>query len=214
MLRHAPDPGVDASLNIHDNTVSPVDLGTRRAGAAIPVGPRPFNVVAAPDGFLQVAIHTKRYAENLAHVRDVLLLAFPVMLLFTGGLGWLLARGSLGAIASITGAAQRITGSNLRESIPTTGSGDELDELAGTLNAMMQRIREGVDRMHRFNANAAHEIRTPLSTICGQIEVALQEARDPEEYRQVLEQWANADASLQPFVRQAQAGLARVGGVG
>jgi signal transduction histidine kinase len=144
-------------------------------------------VLAAPGGFLQVAIDTKRYAENLAHVRDVLLVSFPVMLLFTGGLGWLLARGSLGAIAEITGAAQRISGSNLRESIPTSGSGDELDELARTLNAMMQRIREGVDRMHRFNANAAHEIRTPLSTICGQIEVALQEARSPEEYRQVLE---------------------------
>jgi heavy metal sensor kinase len=146
-----------------------------------------LSVVAAPGGFLQVAIHTKRYAENLAHVRDVLLLAFPVMLLLTGGLGWLLARGSLSSIAAITGTAKRISGSNLRESIPTTGSGDELDELAQTLNAMMQRIREGLERMHRFNANAAHEIRTPLSTICGQIEVALQEARDPEEYRQILE---------------------------
>jgi hypothetical protein len=40
------------------------------------------------------------------------------------------------------------------------------------------------------------------------------QAQAKEEYRQVLEQWANADASLQPFVRQAQAGLARMGGVG
>lgn len=175
---HVPVP-VDLLRGERDSSFRAVNLGGRYAHLV--------TVLSAPGGFLQVAIDTRRYAENVANVRDVLLLSFPLMLLLTGGLGWFLARGSLGSIAEITQAAQRISGSNLRESIPTSGSGDELDELARTLNAMMERIRDGVDRMHRFNANAAHEIRTPLSTICGQIEVALQEAPGTEGYRAVLE---------------------------
>jgi signal transduction histidine kinase len=110
------------------------------------------------------------------------------MLLFTGALGWLLARGSLRPVTAIARTARRISGANLRESVPTTGSGDELDELAHTLNEMIERIREGVERMHRFNSNAAHEMRTPLNAICSQIEVTLEKARSRDEYCKVLEE--------------------------
>jgi signal transduction histidine kinase len=53
---------------------------------------------------------------------------------------------------------------------------------------MMARIREGVDRMHRFNANAAHELRTPLSRMCSRIESVLQRPRRDDEYRDALQQ--------------------------
>jgi two-component system OmpR family sensor kinase len=146
------------------------------------------SVVAAPGGFLQVAIDSRRYAENVAAVREVIELALPLAFLFTVGVGWLLARGGLAPIQRINQAARRITGSNLDESIPMRGSGDELDQLAETLNAMMARIREGVEGMRRFNANAAHELRTPLSRICGRVESVLQRPRRDEEYREALQQ--------------------------
>ncbi len=171
----------------------PLDLregGRRESLRAVNLGGEHahlLSVMAAPGGFVQVAIDTRRYADNVDHVRDVLLISFPVMLVLTGLLGWFLARGSLRPIARMTRTARRISGSNLRESIPTTGSNDELDALARTLNSMMERIREGVARMHRFNANAAHEIRTPLNRICGQIDAALQAPASEEEYRRVLE---------------------------
>ena len=53
---------------------------------------------------------------------------------------------------------------------------------------MMGRIREGVERIRRFNANAAHELRTPLSHICGRIETILARPRRDEEYRDALAQ--------------------------
>jgi len=146
------------------------------------------SVVAAPGGFLQVAIDTSRYAENVAFVREVIQLALPLTILFTVGVGWLLARGALAPIQRINQAARRISGSNLDESIPTSGSGDELDQLAATLNAMMARIRDGVERMRRFNSNAAHELRTPLSRLCGRIESVLQRPRAEAEYREALQQ--------------------------
>lgn len=151
-------------------------------------GDHAFLVTAtrAPGGVLQVAIDTQRYASNIDQVRDVLVFSAPVMVLVTALLGWLLARGSLRPISQITETAERITSSTLRESIPRTGSGDELDRLAATLNAMFLRIRQGVDSMARFNANAAHQIRSPLNRICSQIDAALQKPREAAEYREVL----------------------------
>jgi two-component system OmpR family sensor kinase len=162
-----------------------------------------------------VAIDTRRYAENVAAVREVIELALPLTLLFTVGVGWLLARGSLAPIQRINQTARRISGSNLDESIPTRGSGDELDQLAETLNEMMARIREGVERMRRFNANAAHELRTPLSRICGRVESVLQRPRRDEEYREALQQVlleaqelaAGVNAMLR--LSQSEAGLSR-----
>jgi two-component system OmpR family sensor kinase len=175
-----------------------------------------ISVVTAPGGFLQVAIDTRRYAENIAFVREVIQIALPLTILLTAGAGWLLARGALTPIQRINQAARRISGSNLDESIPTSGSGDELDQLAATLNAMMTRIREGVERMRRFNANAAHELRTPLSRICGHVESILQRPRCDEEYREALQQVlteihglaAGVNAMLR--LSQSESGLSRV----
>jgi heavy metal sensor kinase len=144
------------------------------------------SVLAAPEGFVQVAIDTTRYAENVGHVRQTFLIAFPLVLSLTGLVGWLLARGSLRPIAAITGTARRISASNLSERISTTGSEDELDRLAETLNAMIERIEESVARMRRFNANAAHELRTPLALVCSQIELALEKPAAGEDLGRVL----------------------------
>jgi signal transduction histidine kinase len=143
-------------------------------------------VLAAPGGFLQAAIDTRRYAENVERVRDVFLVSFPLVLVLTGGLGWLLARGSLRPIADMTATAQRISGSNLSERVPGTGADDELDELAHTLNAMIERIEQSVARMRRFNANAAHELRTPLALVCSQIELAFEKEGDASDLGRVL----------------------------
>ncbi len=87
-----------------------------------------------------------------------------------------------------------MSSANLHESIPVSGSGDELDQLAHTLNAMMARIREGVVQMHRFNENAAHELRTPLHRIGSQLDAALSRPRDAASYRATL-QGLQAEAS-------------------
>ncbi|MBW2446890.1 MAG: HAMP domain-containing protein [Deltaproteobacteria bacterium] len=162
----------------------------RRRTRAVNLGGEHAHLVtveAAPGGFVRVAVDGQRYAENVDHIRDVLLGALPVVLLGTALLGWGLARGSLEPIAKITRSAQRITGSNLQEEIATDDSGDELDELAGTLNQMILRIRENVERIHRFNSNAAHELSTPLNAIRNQLGVTLDRDRDASEYRRVLE---------------------------
>jgi heavy metal sensor kinase len=190
-----------------DSALRAVNLGGEHAHIV--------SVMRAPRGFVQVAIDSARYAENVAFVREVLQVLLPITIVLTGGLGWLLARGSLAPIQRINQAARRISGANLDESIPTSGSGDELDQLAETLNAMMGRIREGVERIRRFNANAAHELRTPLSHICGRIETILARPRRDEEYRdalaQVLDEAHELAAGVNAMLRlaQSEAGIPR-----
>ena len=148
----------------------------------------PYLVLAtrAPNGIVQVAVSQHRFEARARHLAKVMGVALPLLLLLTLGTGWLLARGSLRPIAQITTTARRITGANLDERIPTTGSGDELDQLAATLNDMIARLRESMERMRQFSADAAHELRTPLAALRSQIEVTLEKERTPSEYRAVL----------------------------
>jgi len=137
-------------------------------------------------GIAQLMIYSRPFARSAAGIRDAFISALPVMLLLTAGLGYLLSRGSLRPIATITRSARRISSQSLQEKIPTTGAGDELDELAGTLNDMLARIHEGVERMRRFSGDAAHQLRTPLNAMQGELDVTLAKERSPAEYRVVL----------------------------
>ena len=101
-------------------------------------------------GIAQVVIYSRPFARSAATIRDAFWTAAPVMLLVTALLGYLLSRGSLRPIAAIARSARRISTRRLDEQIPTTGSGDELDQLATTLNEMLDRIREGVDARARL----------------------------------------------------------------
>jgi signal transduction histidine kinase len=132
----------------------------------------------------------------------------PFLLLLTAGLGYALSRGMLRPIADMTRTARRISAHQLDETIPRTGSGDELDELAATLNEMLGRVREGVERVKRFSVDAAHQLRTPLTAMQSEIEVTLAKERDAGQYRQALEdmlvQVATLSETVNGMLRLAQ----------
>ena len=86
----------------------------------------------------------------------------------------------------MTQAARRISGEYLAGRLQETGTGDELDWLAKTLNDMLGRLDDSFRQTRQFSADAAHELQTPLTILKGEIEVALRSPRSPEEYRGVL----------------------------
>jgi two-component system OmpR family sensor kinase len=110
----------------------------------------------------------------------------PVALLLAGGGGWLLARRVLTPVDRITDAACRISSERLEERLEETGTGDELDKLAKTLNNMLARLDAAFRQMRQFSADASHELQTPLTILKGELEVALRSPRSPEEYQRVL----------------------------
>jgi len=66
------------------------------------------------------------------------------------------------------------------------GTGDELDDLGRAFNDLLGRLHLAYDRQRRFGSDASHQLRTPLTVLIGQIEVALRRERTVEEYRRVL----------------------------
>ncbi len=139
-------------------------------------------------GTTRVSIYGERYLESTAQIRNSFLFSIPLLILAIGVAGSWLARQSLRPIAEIAATARRISASPSGESIPVRGSGDELDGLAVTLNEMLARIRGSMKRIREFSADAAHELRTPLSVVRTRIEVTLEMQRSPEEYQRVLEE--------------------------
>ncbi len=198
----------------------PLDLPEEtRAGSTRPVwrehdvGDKyPYLVLTQPveGAVVQGAIYTRPFVRNARDVRDIYLYSAPVLLGLTALLGYWLARGSLRPLQEINRSARRISETHLEETIPTTGSGDELDELANTLNEMMERIRRGMDRTRRFSANAAHELRTPLNALRSRLEVTLEKEREPAEYRHTLQELAREveqlSDSVHGMMRLAQSG--------
>jgi heavy metal sensor kinase len=167
-----------------------------------------------PDGtMVQGALYTRRFIRNARDVRDIYFWALPLALVGTLALGSWLVRGSLRPIAQITRTARQFSGTRSGDPIPTTGSGDELDELAQTVNEMMARIHRSVARMQRFSANAAHELRTPLNALRSRLEVTLEQDRSLEEYRKILAETAaeveGLSESVQAMMKlaQSEAGL-------
>ncbi len=150
----------------------------------------PYWVVVARAGemFVQVGAYSREFVRPARELRTMLLTATPVVVVFSLALGWWLARTSLRPLSEITATTRRITGSRLDEPIPTTGTGDELDELAHTLEEMRVRIRDSVEKLRHFSADAAHQLRTPLSKLRSRLELTLESEPLSPSIRKTLEE--------------------------
>jgi len=104
-------------------------------------------------------------------VRQQLTIGVPLLVLLVAVVAWFAVRGSLRPVAAITAKVGEINATDLRERVPVPRTGDELTRLATTMNDMLRRVAESVDRQHQFVADASHELRTPLTSMRTQLEV-------------------------------------------
>ena len=145
--------------------------------------------VKGPEGPLTIQVGRSLVAYE--HESRELLLAFflagPLTLAATLVGGYFLARRTLSPVQRMTETAREIGGDRLTHRVAVTGTRDELDQLAGTLNDMLDRLERSFAEMQRFTADAAHELRTPLAVIRSEAEVALRSPRSSDEYGRVLE---------------------------
>jgi two-component system heavy metal sensor histidine kinase CusS len=135
---------------------------------------------------IQVALDTQLTRTLLAGYRRTLLLVLGVGLLGCAVTGYFMGRAGLQPLRNISATIQRIRSSNLDERIEITRLPAELLALATSFNAMLERLQESFDRLKRFSADIAHELRTPVNNMRIEAEVALGKARSLDEYQETL----------------------------
>lgn len=123
----------------------------------------------------------------MRQARLVLLFSAPVLLLFASLVGYWISGRALAPVSELTRAARSIGAANLSLRVAVPSSGDEIQELAVTLNDMLTRIDDTFRHVTQFTANASHELRTPLALIRTTSEVALlYKGADAASYRAAL----------------------------
>jgi signal transduction histidine kinase len=116
--------------------------------------------------------------------------------------GYILAGRATRPLASMMTTTARLRPAEMHERLKIRGTNDELDQLAVTVNGLLDRLADYLKQKHDFLANAAHELRTPLSAIRSSVEVALNGDRTPDEYHELLEEVIDECSALETLVNR------------
>lgn len=135
---------------------------------------------------VQTGIALNKSMVLLQNFRTNLLWLTPVVILLAALGGHLMSRKALQPVAALAAEARRINDRNLDIRLPVQRVSDEISDLSSTLNQMLERIDHAFASVRTFTGNASHELRTPISILRMEIEVALLRPRDGDEYRAIL----------------------------
>ncbi|WP_096893558.1 heavy metal sensor histidine kinase [Candidatus Scalindua japonica] len=135
---------------------------------------------------LQVGIYMRLSYKSVENMEENFLMSAPILIILSIIGGWLISRKNLSPITKMTETARQITGSDMKRRIFSSHTGDEVDELAHTINIMLDRIEESFTKIAQFTADVSHELRTPVASLKTGIEVMLSKDRTAAEYRKLL----------------------------
>ena len=138
-------------------------------------------------GALEVGQSEDVVSDTLGTLLDIMSVAYLITLVVAIFGGIFLAGRALSPVDEITRLARRISADRLDQRLNLPLPDDEVGRLARTFDEMIARLDNSFRRQRQFTADASHELRTPLTVMKGQIDVALQKQRGPEDYRQVLQ---------------------------
>jgi heavy metal sensor kinase len=184
----------------HFETFRRLELGTEVRQISLPLH------AEEQDYILQLAIVLHKEEQdsvlrpswtNLPHL---FMYVFPFVLALTTIWGYIFMRKAFAPIHNIVTLATNITAEDLSLRIEGIDSDDEIGELADTLNAMIARLDASFQQIRQFSGDVAHELKTPLTALKGELEVALRKDRSPEEYRDILNSLQEDTENLQHII--------------
>ncbi|WP_331775925.1 HAMP domain-containing sensor histidine kinase [Sulfurospirillum sp. 1612] len=147
-----------------------------------------------------ILLYQKEIDDKAENVVDTLLVLNPILLLVLLFLGHQLIEKVLVPIRSVTQIAKNVSVTNFATKIPLPKGEHELKDLVDSFNTMTDRLKEGVEKIDRFNSDVSHELKTPLTVIKGEIEVSLKKKRTSEYYQQTLHTIFDAAHQIQRII--------------
>jgi two-component system heavy metal sensor histidine kinase CusS len=176
--------------------VFPADQGDTRATEVRSTSGKQFRVLTAKTAAnshrnrgpfqIQVAVDLAYQQNLLSSYRDRLWIVLGFGLVTAVLIGHRIARVGIAPVQEMAATVRRIRSNTLNERLRLGGLPRELSELADTFNETLDSLEDAFERLSRFSSDLAHELRTPIGNIRGELEVALARARTPLEYREVL----------------------------
>jgi heavy metal sensor kinase len=149
---------------------------------------------------IQIGMSLKPVTETLRRLTLTLLVSVPLLLAVLTLFGYFFIRGAFQPVRRMVATVHGIRADDLSRRVTDVESPDEIGELAATFNAMLGRIERAFDEMRQFSSDAAHELKTPLTALRGEMEVALRKEREPAEYRSVLASGLEEAAKLERII--------------
>ncbi len=156
-----------------------MDRPTVRTTDELPVEDDAFRLLSRPvvtesgPAVLYVAENVDDLQDSVVILSTSLLVAVPLAVALLAALVWWLVGRTLRPVEAIRRQVADIRASDLGRRVPEPPTGDEIARLAVTMNAMLDRLQDATERQRRFVADASHELRSPLTRMRGEIEVAL-----------------------------------------
>ncbi len=172
----------------------PGPMPMRRRLASASFNGHTWRLFAAASGpqILIVGTDLADFEAELRHHWNTFAVAGPIALLLLATGGWLLAGQALRPVRILADVAAAITAKGLDRRVQTPGADHEFQALTDVINGMLDRLEKSFLQAARFSADAAHELKTPLTILQGQLEQALQRAsaapQDQHTYADLLEE--------------------------
>ncbi|NCT17902.1 MAG: two-component sensor histidine kinase [Flavobacteriaceae bacterium CG_4_8_14_3_um_filter_34_10] len=135
-------------------------------------------------GYIIAAMSLEDSLMVILNLRNTLLILFPIVLVGLFFVSRYLAGRSIIPIQHITNTTNRITKSTLNERVTLPPNKDELFDLSSSINKLLNRIENTLQREQQFTSDASHELRTPLATLRGTLEILIRKPRTQQEYEE------------------------------
>ena len=170
-------------------------VGTKSGGWRVGVG-------GSQQTTFIVAIGLRQLENSLAQLERVLLAAAIPGLLLIAAAGWFVATRAMRPVAALTRTAESITARDLRQRIPATTQAAEFQRLTDVFNAMLDRLEKSFGQATRFSADAAHELKTPLTILQGHLDQALRDSPDGSEQQKLCANLLEEVQRLKNIIRK------------
>ncbi|OUC11671.1 MAG: two-component sensor histidine kinase [Alkalinema sp. CACIAM 70d] len=155
-----------------------------------------------PQTQIAIAVSLQSIDQEMAVIRNIFVIAIPAVLLLVAGGAWLLSAQALQPIQQLTHVIQKVSSKGLDQRVSDRGIDREFVELIQVFNQMLERLEQSFKQASRFSADAAHELKTPLTILQGELEQALQQAETGSPLQQQLGNLLDEVRRLSSIVRK------------
>ncbi|MDF5717660.1 MAG: ATP-binding protein [Rhizonema sp. NSF051] len=161
-----------------------------------------IGAIKFPHVQVAIAVSLQAIAPEMDTIRNIFVITIPGTLLLVALGAWLLSGRALRPINQLTGVIQQVTVKGLDQRIPIATTDIEFVELIQVFNQMLERLERSFTQASRFSGDAAHELKTPLTILQGELERTLQQVDPGSEVQQRLSNLLDEVRRLSEIMRK------------